>query len=114
MAFMVNQRNVDQVMILDAAGKLTIGEGDIKLRISINDSLNAGARNLLVNLAGVSTIDEDGVGELVRAYVTTSDRGGKLKLLNLPPKIQDVLTITQLITVFEVYDNEPEAVASFG
>lgn len=114
MALKISKRNVDQVTILDTAGKLTIGEGDIVLRNSIHESLDAGVRNLLLNLASVSTIDESGIGELVSAYVTARNRGGNLKLVNLPPKIQDVLTITQLITVFEVYDNEPEAVASFG
>lgn len=114
MALKISKRNVDQVTILDTAGKLTIGEGDVVLRNSVHENLDAGARNLLLNLASVSSIDESGVGELVGAYVTASNRGGKLKLLNLPPKIQDVLMITQLITVFEVYDNEQEAVESFG
>lgn len=114
MTLKISKRNVDQVTILDTAGRLTIGEGDIVLRDSIHENLNAGTRNLLVNLANISTIDESGIGELVSAYVTASNRGGKLKLVNLPPKIRDVLMITQLITVFEVYDNEQEAVASFG
>ena len=68
---------------------------------------------MLINLKDVTTIDSSGVGELVSAFTTATNRGGKLKLLNLPAKVNDILQITQLITVFEVFDSEDEAVRSF-
>ena len=73
----------------------------------------AGANNILVNLGNVTTIDSSGIGELVSAYTTVTNRGGKLKLLRLPPKVEDILQITQLMTVFEVFDDEAEALDSF-
>lgn len=109
----VNQRQRDGVTILDLKGKITIGSGDLALRNAVQDALNAGATKILVNLVDVSTIDSSGIGELVSAFTTVTNRGGKLKLENLPSKVNDVLQITQLITVFDVYDNEDEAVRSF-
>lgn len=109
----VNVRQREGVTILDLKGKITIGVGDVALRESIQQALAAGATKILVNLDDVSTIDSSGVGELVSAYTTVTNRGGKLKLLHLPPKVADILQITQLITVFEVFDDEDEAVASF-
>jgi anti-anti-sigma factor len=107
------QRQEGDVTVLDVAGKITIGVGDVAVRDAVHVALGAGARSILLNLKGVSTIDSAGVGELVSAYTTVTNRGGKLKLLNLPPKVNDILQITQLITVFEVYDDETEAVESF-
>lgn len=109
----VNVRQREGVTILDLKGKITIGVGDVALRESIQQALAAGAMKILVNLGDVSTIDSSGVGELVSAYTTVTNRGGKLKLLHLPPKVADILQITQLITVFEVFDDEDEAIASF-
>ncbi len=108
-----NVRQREGVTILDLKGKITIGAGDIVLRQTVNEALQAGARNLLFNMAGVSTVDSSGIGEMVSSYTTVTNRGGKLKLVNLPGKVADILQITQLITVFEVYDNEDEAVSSF-
>jgi anti-sigma B factor antagonist len=109
-----NVRQRDGVTILDLKGKITIGTGDIALRNAVQDAINSGAKNVVINMADVSTIDSSGVGELVSAYTTATNRGARLKLANLPAKISDVLTITQLITVFDVYDSEDEAVRSFG
>ena len=109
----IDKRERDGVLILDVEGKITIGKGDIALREAVHKALDDGARKVVIRLADVSTIDSSGVGELVSAFTTVTNRGGKLKLLNLPPKVNDILQITQLITVFEVYDNEDEAVASF-
>lgn len=109
-----NVRQRDGVTILDLKGKITIGTGDIALRNAVQDAINGGAKNVLINMTDVSTIDSSGVGELVSAYTTATNRGARLKLANLPAKITDVLTITQLITVFDVYDSEDEAVRSFG
>ncbi len=109
----IEKRSRDGVTILDVEGKITIGKGDVALREAVHDALSAGATKLLINLAGVSTIDSSGVGELVSSFTTVTNRGGRLKLLNLPPKVNDILQITQLITVFETHDNEDEAVRSF-
>jgi len=109
----VTQRQRDGVTILDLKGKITIGAGDLALRNAVLEALDGGATKILLNLADVSTIDSSGIGELVSAFTTVTNRGGKLKLLNLPSKVSDVLQITQLITVFDVFDDEGTAVASF-
>ncbi|MEM9291403.1 MAG: STAS domain-containing protein [Acidobacteriota bacterium] len=109
----INIRNVNQVTILEPKGKITIGVGDVALRDAIHGALEAGSTKLLLNLAGVSVIDSSGVGELVSAYTTCTNRGAKLKLLSLPPKVVDILQITQLITVFETFEDENEAIESF-
>jgi len=110
----IKERQLVGVSILDLSGRITIGEGDIQLREAVRGLLEQGKTKILLNLAAVSTLDSSGIGELVSSYMTTTSRGGKLKLLNLPPKVQDLLMITRLITVFEVYDNEAEAVSSFS
>ena len=108
----INSRRRDDVTILDVRGKITIG-GDLALRQAIHQALSDGAKKLVVNLQHVTTIDSSGVGELVGAYTSAKNHGAVLKLVNLPAKVQDVLTITQLITVFDVYDTEDEAIRSF-
>ena len=109
----IDKRVRDGVTILAVEGKITIGKGDVALRDAVHEALGGGAKKLLIDLAKVQTIDSSGVGELVSAYTTVTNRGGKLKLLNLPPKVNDILQVTQLITVFEVFDNENEAIASY-
>lgn len=101
------------VTILEPRGKITIGVGDVALREAVQEALDAGSKKILVNLKDVSTIDSSGIGELVSAYTSVTNRGGKLALLNLPPKVQDILQITQLVTVFDVFEEEAEAIASF-
>jgi anti-sigma B factor antagonist len=110
----VSVRQREGVTILDLKGKITIGVGDVALREAVHEALEAGAKNILINLDGVSTMDSSGVGELVSTYTTVTNRGGRLKLCKLPSKVADILQITQLITVFEVFDDEAEAVASFS
>ncbi len=107
-------RDVGDVRVLDLEGKITIGAGDVELRKQVEDAVGAGKVQLLLNLAGVSHIDSSGIGEMVGCFTTVTRRGGKMKLVNLPPKINDILTVTQLITVFDVFDSEAAAVASFG
>lgn len=109
----IDVRSQEGVTILAPKGKITIGVGDVALREAVMAALNAGNVNILINLGGVSTIDSSGIGELVSAYTTVTNRGGKLKLCNLPSKVSDILQITQLITVFEVFETEEEALASF-
>lgn len=109
----VSVRHNGGVTILEPKGKITIGTGDIALRDAVIEALDAGSLHILLDLNAVSTIDSSGIGEMVSAYTTVTNRGGGLALLNLPPKVADILQITQLITVFNVFDNEDEAVASF-
>jgi anti-sigma B factor antagonist len=109
----IQVKNELGVTILEPKGKITIGAGDVALRDAVAEALEAGARNILVNLEQVTTMDSSGIGELVSAYTTVTNRGGKLKLLNLPPKVMDILQITQLVTVFEIFDHKQEAIDSF-
>ena len=107
-------RKIGNMMtILDLQGKITIGAGDVMLREHINNLLEQGERNILLNMAEITYMDSSGLGELISCYTSVTNRGGRLKLLNLIGKIRDLLHVTQLITIFEVYDNEAEAVASF-
>ncbi|GAC1432853.1 MAG: STAS domain-containing protein [Thermoanaerobaculia bacterium] len=106
-------RTVNGVEIISLQGKITIGSGDSQLREVITNALNSGKNNLLLDMSGVTTIDSSGIGELVGSYTTATNRGGKLKLLHLPAKLNELLHVTQLITVFEVYENEGEAVKSY-
>ena len=107
------ERQVQDVTILDLHGKILIGEGDEALRDAVNKAVDGGKSKLLLNLADVPYVDSAGLGEIVRCYTTVSRKGGKLKLINLTKKIQDLLSITKLLTVFETYEAEDEAVRSF-
>jgi anti-sigma B factor antagonist len=107
------ERVVGGVSILDLHGKILIGEGDDALRDAVAKLLEEGKTKILLNLADVPYVDSAGLGEIVRCYTTVSKSGGRLKLLNLTKKIQDLLSITKLLTVFETYDAEEQAVASF-
>ena len=100
----IEERVVDGVTILDLKGKMTLGEGDELLKDKINSLIQQDKKKLLLNLEGVPYIDSAGLGEIVRTYTTVSRQGGKLKLLNLTKRIQDLLAITKLLTVFETYD----------
>ncbi len=109
-----NVREAGGVRILDLEGKITIGSGDVQLRQLVEESIAAGRSRILLNLRGVTHIDSSGIGEMVGCFTTVTRRGGKMKLVNLPPKINDILTVTQLITVFDVFDSEADAIASFA
>jgi anti-sigma B factor antagonist len=109
----ISERQVGDVTILDLDGKVTIGEGSVALRTAIRRLLEEGKKKILLNLAKVGYIDSSGIGELVSSYTAINKEGGELKLLNLTQKIQDLLTITKLLTVFDVYESEEEALASF-
>ena len=108
------QRTVSDVTVLDLKGKMTLGEGDELLKDKINSLLADGKKNLVLNLEGVPYIDSAGLGEIVRTFTTVSRQGGKLKLLNLTKRIEDLLSITKLLTVFETFESEPEAIKSFS
>ena len=110
----IAERTVSDITVLDLKGKMTLGEGDELLKDKINSLLASGKRKLVLNLEGVPYIDSAGLGEIVRTYTTVSRQGGSLKLLNLTKRIEDLLAITKLLTVFETYDTEQEAVKSFS
>src|SRR5213593_3978310 len=110
----IEERNVGDVVVLDLKGRVTLGEGDELLKDKVNSLLNQGRKKIVLNLAEVPYIDSAGLGEIVRTYTTVSRQGGNLKLLNLTKRITDLLSITKLLTVFETYESEAEAVRSFS
>ena len=110
----IDQRAVGDVVVLDLKGRITMGEGDELLKDKINSLVLQGRKKLILNLEGVPYIDSAGLGEIVRTYTTVSRQGGSLKLLNLTKRITDLLSITKLLTVFETYDVEADAVRSFS
>ena len=114
MSLNLTRRQVGDVVVLDAAGKITLGEGSIVLRNSIKDLTAAGNRKLLLNLGEVSYIDSSGIGELVAAYTSVLSLDGQMKLLKLTKRVKDLLQITKLYTIFEVHDDEADAVRSFS
>ena len=112
MSMHLKARRIDDIGILDLSGRITIGEGTLILRDQIQRLLAAGDRKFLLNLADVDYIDSSGLGELVTSFTTVRNQEGQLKLLNLTRRVQDLLQITKLLTVFEVFSNETEAVKS--
>jgi len=106
-------RNRDGVTILQPPGKITIGIGDVALREAVDEALAAGSKNLVVDFQKASKMDSSGMAELVAAFKRVTESGGQIKLLHLPSNIRDVLTITQIARVFEIFDDEDEAVTSF-
>ena len=110
----IEERIVGDVVMLDLKGKITLGEGDELLKDKVNSLVNQGHKKIVLNLAEVPYIDSAGLGEVVRTYTTVSRQGGSLKLLNLTKRITDLLSITKLLTVFETFDSENEAIRSFS
>ena len=110
----IDERTVGDVLILDVKGRITLGEGDELLKDKVNSLVNQGKKKIVLNLAGVPYIDSAGLGEIVRTYTTVSRQGGSLKLLGLTKRITDLLSITKLLTVFETFDSENDAVRSFS
>lgn len=110
----IEQRSAGDVIVLDLKGKMTLGEGDELLKDKINSLLQQGHRKVILNLEDVPYIDSAGLGEIVRTYTTISRQGGSLKLLNLTKRITDLLSITKLLTVFDTYESETDAVRSFS
>ena len=110
----IEERAVGDVVVLDLKGKITLGEGDELLKDKVNSLVNQGHKKIISNLADVPYIDSAGLGEVVRTYTTVSRQGGSLKLLNLTKRITDLLSITKLLTVFETFESENEAIRSFS
>ena len=114
MSVKLTTRQVGDVTVIDAAGRITLGEGASTFRDLIRDLAAKGDKKLLLNLADVSYIDSSGIGELVSGFTTVTNHGGSLKLVGLSKRVKDLLQITKLYTVFEAYDDEAEAVRSFS
>jgi anti-sigma B factor antagonist len=110
----IEERVVGNVTILDLKGKITLGEGDEALKDKINSLIHQNRKRILLNLEDVPYIDSAGLGEIVRTYTTVSRQGGQLKLVNLTKRITDLLSITKLLTVFETFDSESEALKSYS
>ena len=109
----IDVRTIGDVKILDCSGRITLGEGTMAVRNSVRDMVKNGSKKIILNLGEVSYIDSSGVGELVSTYTTVTNAGGQLKLVNLTKKIHELLAITKLLTVFDVFDDEKAALGSF-
>ena len=114
MSLKLNTRQVNDIIVIDLSGRVTMGEACAAIRDEIRDEIGQGNRKILLNLADVSYIDSAGLGELTAAYTTDRNRGGQLKLLNLTKRVQDLMQITKLYTIFDVYDDEKKAIGSFA
>src|SRR4028119_2019598 len=109
----ITERQAGDITILDMDGKVTIGEGSVALRTTIRRLLGEGKKKILLNLGRVGYVDSSGIGELVSSFTAVNKEDGSLKLLNLTQKIQDLLAITKLLTVFDVYESEADALSSY-
>ena len=114
MSIQLSTRQVGDVCVIDVVGRITLGEGASTLRESIRDLVTKGNKKILLNLGDVSYIDSSGIGELVSGFTSVANQGGVLKLLSLTKRVKDLLQITKLYTVFDVYDDEATAVRSYS
>ena len=114
MSVNLNTRQVGDVSVVDVAGRITLGEGSSALRDTLRELVSKNQKKILLNLGEVSYIDSSGIGELVSGFTTVTNNGGQLKLLNLAKRVKDLLQITKLYTVFDVHEDEAEAVRSFA
>jgi anti-sigma B factor antagonist len=113
MSATINNRQNGDVVLMDVGGKITLGDGSVAIREAVKKLVADGSKKIVLNLGDVTYIDSSGIGELVSAFTTVSNNGGSLKLLNLTKRVHDLLQITKLYTVFEVFNDEAAAVASF-
>jgi anti-sigma B factor antagonist len=114
MSLAVNTRQAGDVIIMDVSGRITLGEAASTLRNAIQSMAKEGHQKILLNLADASYIDSSGLGMLVSAFATLTNQGGQLKLLKVTARVKDLLLITKLYTVFEVFDDEGTALQSFA
>ena len=110
----ISERTSDDVTIVDLSGALSLGPATERLHDKINSLLQQGRQRIILNLGEVTSVDSGGLGELVRTHTSTKNRGGAVKVVNLPKRVHDLLVMTRLVTVFDTFDNEAEAVKSFG
>jgi len=114
MSVKLNIRQVGDVTVIDVSGRVTLGEGSSAIREAMRDQTDKGNKKILLNLGEVSYIDSTGIGELVAGFTTVANDGGTVKLLGLTKRVKDVLLITKLYTIFEVFEDEAEAARSFA
>ena len=114
MSVKLSTRQVGDVSVIDVSGRITLGEGSSALRDTLRDMVSKGQKKILLNLGEVSYIDSSGIGELVSGFTTVANQGGQLKLLSLTKRVKDLLRMTKLLTVCDVYDDEAGAVRSFS
>ncbi|MEO8594454.1 MAG: STAS domain-containing protein [Candidatus Solibacter sp.] len=114
MSLTINNRTVNDVSIVDVTGRITLGDGASSLREALSTMGKEGYKKILLNLAETTTIDSSGLGVLVSGFASITHHGGQLKLVNLSTRIRDLLLITKLFTVFEVFEDEAAAIRSFG
>lgn len=110
----IAERSAGNVQVLDLSGQITFAQGDQLFKDKIHSLVHQGHKNILVNMAKVTHVDSAGLGELVAAYTTLSRAGGSMKLVNLTQRLTDLLTITKLLTVFDTFESEPEALKTFN
>ena len=110
----IQERVVGSVTVLDLDGKLVLGDGDTLLKDKIHSLVFQGRKNIVLNMGGVAYVDSSGLGAIVASFVTAKNNGGHVKLLKLTNRIQDLMAIAKLLTVFDTFNTEPEALASFG
>jgi len=113
MSLKIDIRQTPQAAVLDLNGRIALGEALGVFRDSIKEALAGGQKNILLNLADVNSIDSSGLGQLIGSYATVTNRGGQMKLVNLQSRVNDLMQITKLLTVFETFDSEGTALASF-
>ena len=110
----ISKRTVGEIIVLDLTGKIHIGEGNLDLHRTLRSLVEQNGKQVLIHLAGVTSIDSSGLGELVAGYTTLEKNGGELKLLKLTERVKELMMITKLLTVFDSYDDEASAIASFA
>ena len=111
----IAERSVGNVIVLDLSGPITVTKGaDQEFKDKINSLVHQNNRNILANMAGVTMVDSSGLGEIVAAYTTVAKAGGSMKLVNLTKRLHDLLSITKLLTVFDTYDTEEDALRNFS
>jgi anti-sigma B factor antagonist len=110
----IETRTVGEIIIMDFSGQITLGEGTKEVRDAVRTILEQGGNKIILNLGGVNYIDSSGVGEMVSTFASVTNKGGQLRLVNLTKRIKEMLTITKLLTVFQSFEDEQEAIASFG
>jgi anti-sigma B factor antagonist len=110
----IKERHIGEIVVLDLDGQIRIGGGSVMFRTTIRRLVEEGKNKFLLNLAGVSNIDSSGLGELVSSHISLSKKGGEMKLIHLTQSLRELMTITKLLTVFDVYEDETRAVASFN
>jgi anti-sigma B factor antagonist len=110
----IQERVVGSVTILDLSGKLVLGDGDSLLKDKIHSLVFQGRKQIILNMGGVNYMDSSGLGALVASSVTAKNNGGQIKLVSLTKRLQDLLAIAKLLTVFDAYDSDADAINSFA